>query len=184
MKAGRNNSVFQCEWSNVSDVLDSNGNRFSQPLFPGGCSIKTSQATPSGQRDSDPGKHSFRMGYELLKSTGNTLLQSQPGGIFYFGGTANPFTPNTGNDFAALLLGSVVKATFTTPLATWLPRWWSHALYLQDDWKVSPKLTVTPVRAGPAKSVPDQVRTAKPVRSQLDGRAHRDSGAIVHSPAR
>ena len=31
---------------------------------------------------------------------------------------------------------------FTGDLATWLPRWWSHALYFQTDWKATTKLTL------------------------------------------
>ena len=50
--------------------------------------------------------------------------------------------PNTGYDFADFLLGYVGQAQFSQSLATWLPRWWSHALYLQDDWKVRPNLTI------------------------------------------
>ncbi|HZT32926.1 MAG TPA: carboxypeptidase regulatory-like domain-containing protein [Bryobacteraceae bacterium] len=86
-------------------------------------------------------RHTLKMGYELLRTRANVFSQSQPGGIFRFGGTDMPFTPNTGNDFAAFLLGSVVRADFNTYLANWLPRWWSHALYFQDDWTVNQKLT-------------------------------------------
>ncbi|MCC6363324.1 MAG: TonB-dependent receptor [Bryobacterales bacterium] len=86
-------------------------------------------------------RHTFKMGYELLRTRANVFSQSQPGGIFRFGGTDLPFTPNTGNDFAAFLLGSVTRADFNTYLANWLPRWWSHALYFQDDWTFSPRLT-------------------------------------------
>ena len=87
-------------------------------------------------------RHTLKTGYELLRTRANVFSQSQPGGIFRFGGTDFPFTPNTGNDFAAFLLGSVVRADFNTYLANWLPRWWSHALYFQDDWTVSPRLTL------------------------------------------
>ena len=84
----------------------------------------------------------MRMGYEVVRTNENSLIPSTPGGTFYFGGTSNPFTPDTGNDFAAFLLGAVSKATFNTTLATWLPRWWSDALYFQDDWVVNPRLTL------------------------------------------
>jgi len=88
------------------------------------------------------GRHSFRTGYELLRTRANDRAASLPGGVYRFGGTDLPLTPNTGNDFAAFLLGSVVRADFSSQLANWLPRWWSHALYFQDDWTVSPKLTL------------------------------------------
>lgn len=87
------------------------------------------------------GRHTFKMGYELLRTRANVFSQSLPGGVYRFGGTDFPFTPSTGNDFAAFLLGSVQQATYSTYLANWLPRWWSHALYFQDDWTVSPRLT-------------------------------------------
>jgi hypothetical protein len=88
------------------------------------------------------GRHSLKTGYELMRTRANTHAESLPAGVYRFGGTDLPFTPNTGNDFAAFLLGSVVRADFNTALANWLPRWWSHALYVQDDWTVTPRLTL------------------------------------------
>ncbi len=88
------------------------------------------------------GRHSIKTGYELVRTRANTRAESLPAGVYRFGATDMPFTPNTGNDFAAFLLGSVVRADFNTALANWLPRWWSHSLYFQDDWTVSPKLTL------------------------------------------
>jgi len=87
------------------------------------------------------GRHAMKTGYELVRTRANTRAESLPAGVYRFGGTENPFIPNTGNDFAAFLLGSVVRADFNTALANWLPRWTSHALYFQDDWNFSPKLT-------------------------------------------
>ena len=40
------------------------------------------------------------------------------------------------------MLGSVTRADFTKALATWLPKWWSHAAYFQDDWKITTKMTL------------------------------------------
>ena len=51
-------------------------------------------------------------------------------------------TPNTGNAFAGFLTGSVTAATFTQRLQASLPRSWQHSLYIQDDWKVTPTLTL------------------------------------------
>jgi len=86
--------------------------------------------------------HTLKMGYELLRTRANVFSQSLPAGVYRFGGTDLPFTPQTGNDFAGFLLGSVVRADYSTYLANWLPRWWSHALYFQDDWRASRKLTL------------------------------------------
>lgn len=88
------------------------------------------------------GRHTFKTGYELLRTRINSHLEQRPSGTYLLGGTEFPFTPGTGNVFASFLMGGVVRADFTKALATWLPRWWSHALYFQDDWKVSPKLTL------------------------------------------
>jgi hypothetical protein len=88
------------------------------------------------------GRHSLKTGYEAIRTRGNSRAASLPSGVYRFGGTDFPFRPNTGNDFAAFLLGSVVRADFNIPLANWLPRWWGHSFYFQDDWSVSPKLTL------------------------------------------
>jgi Carboxypeptidase regulatory-like domain len=88
------------------------------------------------------GRHNFKTGYELIRTRGNSRAAALPGGVYRFGGTDFPFRPATGNDFAAFLLGSVVRADFNVPLANWLPRWWGHSFYFQDDWSVTPKLTL------------------------------------------
>ena len=63
-------------------------------------------------------------------------------GPSFAAGTDMPFTPNTGNTFASFLLGTVSSAVFTQDFATWLPRWWQHSLYFQDDWKPVRGLTL------------------------------------------
>lgn len=88
------------------------------------------------------GRHTFKTGYEILRTSINSHLEARPGGTYLLGGTEFPFTPGTGNTFASFLLGGVVRADFTKALATWLPYWWSHALYFQDDWKLNSKLTL------------------------------------------
>jgi hypothetical protein len=88
------------------------------------------------------GRHTFKTGYEYLHTRHNVLVASVPSGVYRMGGTDYPFRPNTGNPFAAFMLGAVVAAEFTRDLATWLPRWNTHSLYFQDDWRVTPKLTL------------------------------------------
>ena len=88
------------------------------------------------------GKHTIKVGYELMRTTYNSLQASQPSGTYNFGGTQAPFTPNTGNGFADFLLGTVTSAVYTKNFATWLPRWWHHSLYVMDDWKPMRGLTL------------------------------------------
>ena len=87
------------------------------------------------------GKHTLKFGYEIIRTRFNSLQEAFPSGQYTMAGTDFPFTSNTGNNFAAFLFGSVVQATFTRPMATWLPRWWSHAWYVQTDWKPIKNLT-------------------------------------------
>ncbi len=89
------------------------------------------------------GSHTLKTGYELLRTRYNAVVGALPGGTYNFGGTELPFTPNTGNTFASFLLGTVSSAVYTQNFASWLPRWWQHAWYIQDDWKPAQGLTVS-----------------------------------------
>jgi hypothetical protein len=88
------------------------------------------------------GRHTLKMGYEMIRTLYNRTSTSLPSGQYNFGGTDLPYTPNTGQTWAAFLLGTVSSATFTKQLATFLPRQWDHELYLQDDWKVTPTVAL------------------------------------------
>lgn len=88
------------------------------------------------------GRHTLKTGYELMRTRHNVRVATLPSGQYRMGGTEFPFRPNTGNPFASFMLGGVVRADFTRDLATWLPRWWGHAAYFQDDWKVTRNLTL------------------------------------------
>jgi hypothetical protein len=88
------------------------------------------------------GKHIFKFGYELIRTRYNGKASALPGGTYNFGATAAPFTPNTGQNFAGFLLGTVSNATFSQDFASWLPRWWSHQWYAQTDWKPIRGLTL------------------------------------------
>ena len=88
------------------------------------------------------GKHAIKFGYEMIRTRYNATVASLPSGSYTFGGTEAPFTPNTGNTFASFLLGTVSSATFTQAQASWLPRWFSHQGYVQDDWKPFRNLTL------------------------------------------
>ncbi|MGH9721854.1 MAG: hypothetical protein ACRD8O_16730, partial [Bryobacteraceae bacterium] len=88
------------------------------------------------------GRHTFKTGYEILRTGINSHLEARPSGTYRLGGSELPFTPATGHQFASFLLGTVTRADFTKALATWLPQWWSHAVYFQDDWKMTSKMTL------------------------------------------
>ncbi|MBL8294715.1 MAG: TonB-dependent receptor [Bryobacterales bacterium] len=88
------------------------------------------------------GRHTFKAGWEIMRTRHNVSVPAQPSGRYAMAGTEFPFTPNTGHPFASFLLGTVGSAQFTNDLATWLPRWWSNALYFQTDWKATRKLTL------------------------------------------
>src|SRR5882724_4166207 len=131
------------------------------------------------------GKHTVKGGYEILRTRYNLLNEALPSGKYFMTGTELPFATATatGNDFADLLLGYVGQGQFTQSLATWLPRWWSHSAYLQDDWKPTRTLTIN---YGVRWSYESPYTTKYGQQSQFDptvkdpitGRL----GAIVHTP--
>lgn len=117
------------------------GELFSQ--FPGGASQEVAENMSLQENLTIVrGRHTLKTGYEILRTRHNVKIAAEPSGVYRMGGTEFPFRPNTGHPFASFMLGAVTRADFTRDLATWLPRWWSHAAYFQDDWKFSPKLTL------------------------------------------
>lgn len=94
------------------------------------------------------GKHAFKMGYEVLRFRLNGIQSTYPSGNYNFvdvtaglQATGNT-VPRTGNDFAGFLMGYVGQASFSSQLTSWLPRSAVHSFYFQDDWRVSPSLTL------------------------------------------
>ncbi len=89
------------------------------------------------------GKHTFKFGGEW----GRNLEDRKYGGAsgtftFSNSGTTIPSDPNAGSSFASFLLGAVNKATAYIPLETDL-RFPKYGLFVQDEWKVTDKLTVS-----------------------------------------
>jgi outer membrane receptor protein involved in Fe transport len=112
-------------------------------LLPGGLSQTVGEDfTLQNNLTKVVGKHTLKAGYELIRTRYNSVQEALPSGRYRMGGTEFPFRPNTGNDFASFLLGNVARADFTRNTATWLPRWWQHAWYVQDSWKARSNLTV------------------------------------------
>jgi len=94
------------------------------------------------------GKHAFKMGYDLMRFRQNSYSIDNAAGVFTLtttnGLNANGTAiPNTGgNELTRLMTGAVSTYTRTVNLLSNLPRNWIHSLYFQDDWKVTPALTL------------------------------------------
>ena len=95
------------------------------------------------------GKHSFRFGYDYRRYVYNDRPYSN-GGAFNFSPlqtdlpafSGQGFTTSTGNAFASFLLGAANSASRNVQGYSSGFRQPEHALYVMDDWKVTPRLTV------------------------------------------
>lgn len=88
------------------------------------------------------GRHSFKFGGETRMQEFNINILSETSGEFNFttGPTSNTTDPNSGFGFASFYLGSASNATIALPENLgWRVKY--YATFVQDDWKVTPKLT-------------------------------------------
>ena len=164
------------------DILNGGGSRYYN-LGPGGYS-KRRGADFSFQENLTKivSKHTLKFGYEEIRTTYDSLVETFPSGRFTLGGTDFPFRNNTGNQFANFLLGQVSVASFTQAQAQWQPRWWSTSFYAQDDFKPIRNLTIN---MGVRWSYETPFQTADGKQSQFDPTATDPltgrKGAIVHA---
>jgi hypothetical protein len=93
------------------------------------------------------GNHSFKFGYQYLRRSDNFLDLRAPQGELqtdgiYTGRTATSTNPGGFFGLPDFLLGDVDGVHFTTPLVVhyFQP---GHSFYAMDNWKTTPKLTVT-----------------------------------------
>ncbi|MGC8795137.1 MAG: TonB-dependent receptor domain-containing protein, partial [Bryobacteraceae bacterium] len=90
------------------------------------------------------GSHSMKFGYSFQIIKLNRRFANEMAGqvSFHRLETARPAdnTGNSGSSFASFMLGAVDVGFFTTPYSQGL-RYPSHAFYVQDDWKIAPRLT-------------------------------------------
>lgn len=90
------------------------------------------------------GAHTVKMGVDYRILQGNNFQRSAPSGSFNFvaGLTGNPQAPaGTGSAYASFLLGEVSSASVTTHLGE-SQRSESYSGFVQDDWKVTRRLTL------------------------------------------
>jgi hypothetical protein len=94
-------------------------------------------------------RHTIASGFEVRRMENNTLSNPTPRGSFTFSGeltsqldAAGSPVAGTGNDLADFLLGlpSATNLRFGTP-ATYF-RSWAYAAFVNDDWRVSPVLSL------------------------------------------
>jgi hypothetical protein len=92
------------------------------------------------------GKHNIKMGFEIRRLQNNSV---NPGGgpstVFNQGNTSFPtaaMQPTTGQGWASFLLGSPFQVGVFINDVTNGPRWGQYMSYIQDDWKVTPRLTI------------------------------------------
>jgi hypothetical protein len=112
-------------------------------VSPGGYSHTALQGfTVSENVSKMTGRHTFKFGADITRDDANNSTADLASGSYNFGATDYPFKPNTGNAFAAFLLGAVSSATFTKNVADWLPQYWIAGVYAQDDFKVNRSLTI------------------------------------------
>lgn len=93
------------------------------------------------------GLHEFNLGFDVRMHRINQLTQSNPGGAFTFNQQntrLNNTATTNGNSVASMLLGAAVASsanTITIPTGTELQDFY-YAGYLQDNWRILPKLTL------------------------------------------
>lgn len=89
------------------------------------------------------GKHTLKIGGDLRRFHFNRPSRAgEPGSLNFTGVFTNlPGQANTGSAFADMLLGQPASGSVTiTP--TFGQRSWYGAIFLQDDWKIGPSLTL------------------------------------------
>lgn len=91
------------------------------------------------------GRHSIKFGFQVIRRHLNFFESQDPArGFFNFDGTFTnqPGVAGTGNTIASMLLGYPYQITRTALQGTFGLRAWESSPYIQDDFKVSRKLTL------------------------------------------
>ena len=91
------------------------------------------------------GRHSIKFGGEVRRDRYNQLGNQKATGEFIYDGTAT-FNPaartSTGFSFADYMLGELANSAHDVAVANTMLRSSSYNAYIQDDWKITPKLTL------------------------------------------
>ncbi|MEI9980891.1 MAG: carboxypeptidase regulatory-like domain-containing protein [Edaphobacter sp.] len=105
----------------------------------------TNTFTPFGSVTKTYGPHTFKIGASLRKNQFNSFnpAGSPEGSIAFDGSITNhgaSGNPNTG--IADFLLGKIKTTNYEQPMPPTGRRNWNLGVFIQDDWKVTPKLTL------------------------------------------
>jgi hypothetical protein len=92
------------------------------------------------------GRHTFKMGFDWRWERLNVVQPPSPTGSFTFNalGSDLPGTANTGTPLASFLLGQVQLFSIDLQNAPIQERARFQEYFIQDDWKVSDRLTINP----------------------------------------
>ncbi|MBI2687049.1 MAG: TonB-dependent receptor [Acidobacteria bacterium] len=90
------------------------------------------------------GKHNYKFGFENRRYYYNTRNKSGSGDFaFSPNQTAQPgFLNQSGHSFASFLLGTFNTSNRSVVASNFGHRWRTAGFYFQDDWKVTPRLTL------------------------------------------
>jgi carboxypeptidase family protein len=90
------------------------------------------------------GKHTFKFGFEYDRQNFNQFGNQYSRGQYSFQPNATRSASNTGGDsFAEFLLGDIYQSTVAVSAANVLFHRNTEAAFIDDTWKVTPKLTVS-----------------------------------------
>ena len=90
------------------------------------------------------GKHSFKFGFEYDRQNFNQFGNQYSRGQYSFNPNATQSTAHTGGDaFAEFLLGDIYQSTVAVAAANVLFYRNAEAAFVDDTWKIKPKLTVS-----------------------------------------
>jgi hypothetical protein len=92
------------------------------------------------------GRHTLKFGLDWRWERLNVIQPPYPTGAFTFNGVGSdlPGTPNTGTPLASFLLGQVQNFSIDLQTAQIKERAHFQEYFVQDDWKVSDRLTINP----------------------------------------
>jgi len=90
------------------------------------------------------GRHAIKFGWEYRQQGYNQFALNEETGAFTWSRkqTSNPAVSNSGHEWASFLLGHVDSARLNASTGPTGQRYKAHAAYVQDDFKLNPRLTL------------------------------------------